>query len=77
MIYRKKKRRLVLAKKPGAKVVYFFYGQLSEIKNVPTSKVIKIGTPIAPTADTGYANGMSTIGKGAHLRTCILKCVWK
>ncbi|MFA5985676.1 MAG: hypothetical protein WC782_16775 [Methylococcaceae bacterium] len=30
-------------------------------------KLLKIGTPIAPTADTGYANGMSTIGKGAHL----------
>lgn len=62
-----KKRLLVLAKKPEAKVVYFFYGHLSEIYDHETSEIIKIGTLIGSTGDTGNANGMNTIAKGAHL----------
>lgn len=67
----KKQRDLVLAKKSDAKAVYFFYAHLTEIsitkKNVSEGKLFAKGAALGTTGETGNANGMSTISKGAHL----------
>lgn len=66
----KKQRDFVIAKKPDAKMVYFFYAHLTEIKITQEElgeKYIAIGSILGTTGCTGNANTMPTINKGAHL----------
>lgn len=64
-------RDLVLAKKPDAKEVYFFYAHLSEINvakdDMSGGTFFPKGTVLGLTGHTGNAKKMTVISKGAHL----------
>lgn len=62
-----KQRELVLAQKPEAEMVYFFYAHLTEIHLNRSSTLIPSGTILGTSGDSGNANGMNTVSKGAHL----------
>jgi murein DD-endopeptidase MepM/ murein hydrolase activator NlpD len=60
-------RDLILAKKPDAKVVYFFYAHLSEINVKVSTNLVVNGTVLGSTGHTGNAKNMTVVSKGAHL----------
>jgi murein DD-endopeptidase MepM/ murein hydrolase activator NlpD len=64
-------RNLVLAKKSDAKVAYFFYAHLASMNatksDMEVGRLFALGEVLGSTGDTGNANGMSSISKGAHL----------
>ena len=47
--------------------IYFFYAHLSEIININVGNTINAGQSLGKTGNTGNANGMTEISKGAHL----------
>ncbi len=57
----------MLAKKPEAEMVYFFYAHLTEIRITQLKALIPKGTILGTSGETGNANGMNTVSKGAHL----------
>jgi murein DD-endopeptidase MepM/ murein hydrolase activator NlpD len=65
-----KQRRHYQSLFPGNDQVYFFYAHLSRI-DVTLNKhgecFVKAGQPLGATGDSGNAQGMDTIARGAHL----------
>lgn len=60
-------RDLALKQNPEIEKIYFFYAHLSSIKIGVSERLIAKGTVIGTAGDTGNADGMNTIDKGAHL----------